>query len=69
MLINPSTGFIVVNVSSETSFLVWWSFGLWASIRFLREGRFLWLPLAIGFRVLAYLDTPRGNVATGRAGY
>ncbi len=60
VLINPSTGFIVVNVSSETSFLVWWSFGLWASIRFLREGRFLWLPLAIGFGALAYLTRPEG---------
>ena len=49
VMINPSTGFIVVNVSSETSFLVWWSFGLWASVRFLREGQFRWLPPAVGF--------------------
>jgi 4-amino-4-deoxy-L-arabinose transferase-like glycosyltransferase len=58
--INPSTGFIVVNVSSETSFLVWWSFGLWASLRFLRAGQFFWLPLAIGFGALAYLTRPEG---------
>lgn len=59
MIINPSTGFIVVDVSSETSFLVWWSFGLWASIRFLREGRFLWLPLAVGFVLSRILPAPR----------
>jgi hypothetical protein len=28
-------GSIVVNLLSETSFLFWWSFGLWAAIRFL----------------------------------
>jgi Dolichyl-phosphate-mannose-protein mannosyltransferase len=60
VIINPSTGFVVVNVSSETSFLVWWSFGLWASVRFLREGRILWLPLAVGFAALAYLTRPEG---------
>ena len=60
VMINPSTGFIVVNVSSETSFLVWWSFGLWASVRFLREGQFRWLPPAVGFGALAYLTRPEG---------
>ena len=46
---NPIVGSIVVNVLSESTFLFWWTFGLWASVRFLREGRFLWLPLAAGF--------------------
>ena len=40
--------------------MLWWSFGLWAAVRFLREGRFLWLPLAIGFGALAYLTRPEG---------
>ena len=53
-------GSLVVNVSSETSFLLWWSFGLWAAVRFLRDGRFLWLPLAVGFGSLAYLTRPEG---------
>jgi Dolichyl-phosphate-mannose-protein mannosyltransferase len=57
---NPVVGFIVVNVLSESTFLLWWTFGLWASVRFLREGRFLWLPLATGFGGLAYLTRPEG---------
>ena len=60
VMANSVTGSIVVNVLSETSFLLWWSFGLWAAVRFLREGRFSWLPLAIGFGALAYLTRPEG---------
>ena len=59
-LVNPIIGYVVVNVLSESTFLLWWTFGLWAAVRFLREGRFLWLPLAIGFGVLAYLTRPEG---------
>ncbi len=59
-LVNPIIGYVVVNVLSESTFLLWWSFGLWASVRFFREGRFLWLPLAIGFSGLAYLTRPEG---------
>ena len=55
---NPIMGYIVLNVLSESTFLVLWTFGLWAAVRFLREGRFLWLPLAIGFGALAYLTRP-----------
>ena len=57
---NPIMGYVVLNVLSESTFLLWWTFGLWASIRFLREGRFLWLPLATGFGALAYLTRPEG---------
>jgi hypothetical protein len=57
---NPIEGSIVVNVLSESTFLLPWTFGLWASVRFLREGRFLWLPLATGFGALAYLTRPEG---------
>ena len=57
---NPIVGSIVVNVLSESTFLFWWTFGLWASVRFLREGWFLWLPLAAGFGGLAYLTRPEG---------
>lgn len=59
-LVNPIVGYVVVNVLSESTFLLWWTFGLWAAVRFLREGRFLWLPLAIGFGGLAYLTRPEG---------
>jgi hypothetical protein len=57
---NPIVASIVVNVLSESTFLFWWTFGLWASVRFLREGRFLWLPLATGLGACAYLTRPEG---------
>ena len=57
---NPIMGSIVLNVLSESTFLLWWTFGLWAAVRFLRDGRFPWLPLAIGFGALAYLTRPEG---------
>lgn len=57
---NPIIGFIVLNVLSESTFLLSWTFGLWAAVRFLRDGRFVWLPLAIGCGALAYLTRPEG---------
>jgi hypothetical protein len=57
---NPTMGSIVLNVLSESTFLLWWTFGLWAAVRFLREGHFRWLPLAIGFGAVAYLTRPEG---------
>jgi 4-amino-4-deoxy-L-arabinose transferase-like glycosyltransferase len=60
VLANPIVGYVVVNVLSESTFLLWWTFGLWTAVRFLREGRFAWLPPAIGFGALAYLTRPEG---------
>ena len=60
VVVNPIIGYIVVNVLSESTFLVFWSFGLWAAVRFLREGRLPWLAPAIGFGALAYLTRPEG---------
>ncbi len=60
VLVNPIVGSIVVNVLSESTFVLWWTFGLWGAARFFREGRFLWLPMAIGFGALAYLTRPEG---------
>ena len=58
--VNPIVDDIVVNVLSESTFLLWWTFGLWCGIRFLRDGRFLWLPPAICLGGLAYLTRPEG---------
>ena len=58
--VNPVVDDIVVNVLSESTFLLWWTFGLWCAVRFLRDGRFLWLPPAIGLGALAYLTRPEG---------
>jgi hypothetical protein len=60
VIVNPILGYVVVNVLSESTFLLWWTFGLWSAARFLREGRFAWLPLTIGFGALAYLTRPEG---------
>ncbi len=57
---NPLIGFVVVNVLSETTFLLFWTWGLWGAVRFLREGKFFWLPLTIAFGALAYLARPEG---------
>jgi 4-amino-4-deoxy-L-arabinose transferase-like glycosyltransferase len=60
VMANPLVSSIVVNVLSESTFLLFWTWGLWAAVRFFREGRFHWLPLAIGFGILAYLARPEG---------
>ena len=60
VMANPLFGSILANVLSESSFLFFWTWGLWTAIRFLREGRFFWLPLTISFGVLAYLSRPEG---------
>jgi len=57
---NPAIGFVVINVLSESTFLLFWTWGLWGAVRFLREGKFFWLPLTIGFGALAYLSRPEG---------
>ena len=61
-------GYNVVNVLSESSFLLWWSFGLWGTVRFLREGRFFWLPPAIGFGGTRLPDPSRGDALAGGPG-
>ncbi len=57
---NPMTGYIAVNVLSETTFLFFWTWGLWAAIRFLREGRTVWLAPTVVFAALAYGTRPEG---------
>lgn len=55
---------VVVNVLSdalsEGLFLVFWTWGLWTSLRFLREGRFGWLPATLSMAVAAYMTRPEG---------
>lgn len=59
-LLAPLTGHTLADVLSEGTFLLFWMWGLWAAIRFLREGTFGWLPLTTGFSALAYLTRPEG---------
>jgi 4-amino-4-deoxy-L-arabinose transferase-like glycosyltransferase len=60
VIANPLVGNVAVNLLSESTFMLWWTFGLWAALRYLREGRCLWLPPVIGFGTLAYLTRPEG---------
>ncbi len=60
VMVNPIIGYIVVNVLSECTFLVPWMFGLWCAVRFLRDGRFIWLPPAVALSAAAYLTRPEG---------
>jgi 4-amino-4-deoxy-L-arabinose transferase-like glycosyltransferase len=57
---NPVLAHVVTNVLSESTFLLFWAWGLWGAVRFLREGRFVWLPLTIAFGSLAYMARPEG---------
>lgn len=56
----PLTGHTMADVLSESTFLLFWLSGFWSALRFLRRGTFGWLPLTIGFGILAYLTRPEG---------
>ena len=58
----PFNGHVLADALSESTFLLFWSLGLWAALRFLRDGRLLWLPLVIALSVLAYLTRPEGLI-------
>jgi 4-amino-4-deoxy-L-arabinose transferase-like glycosyltransferase len=60
VIINPLSSYIVVNVLSESTLLLLWTLGMWAAIRFLRDGRLAWLFAAIGLGAAAYLARPEG---------
>ena len=51
---------VMADAMSESTFLLFWCWGLWAAIRFLKEGSLGWLPLALLFGVPAYLTRPEG---------
>ena len=56
----PTTGHVFADTLSESTFLLFWTWGLWTALRFLRDGWFGWLPITIGFAGLAYLSRPEG---------
>ena len=56
----PLTGHVMADTLSESTFLLFWTWGLWTALRFLREGRFVWLPPTIGFAALAYWAGRKG---------
>ncbi len=56
----PLTGHVFADALSESTFLLFWTWGYWTALRFLREGKFVWLPPTIGLAALAYLSRPEG---------
>ena len=54
----PITGQVMADGLSESWFLFFFTFGVWAAIRFLRAGHFAWLPLTIACAALAYWVRP-----------
>ncbi|MDX2035739.1 MAG: glycosyltransferase family 39 protein [Isosphaeraceae bacterium] len=59
-LILPVTGRVFADVLSESTFQLFWCWGVWCATRFLRQGHFAWIPAAIAFSGLAYLTRPEG---------
>jgi 4-amino-4-deoxy-L-arabinose transferase-like glycosyltransferase len=59
-LLAPQTGPILADVLSEGTFLLFWLWGFYAALRFLRNGSFAWLPFVILCGGLAYLTRPEG---------
>jgi 4-amino-4-deoxy-L-arabinose transferase-like glycosyltransferase len=51
---------VMADAMSESTFLLFWTWGLWAAIRFLKAGALGWLPLLAGFGVASYLTRPEG---------
>ncbi len=56
----PLTGHVFADVLSESTFLLFWLWGMWTALRFLKHGGFGWLPPTVAFAALAYLARPEG---------
>ncbi len=56
----PITGHVLADVLSEGVFLLFWTWGCWSALRFLRQGSPLWLLPTVLAAGLAYLTRPEG---------
>jgi 4-amino-4-deoxy-L-arabinose transferase-like glycosyltransferase len=56
----PVNARVMADGLSESTFLLFWTWALWAALRFVRRGGFGWLPVMIGFDAIAYLTRPEG---------
>jgi hypothetical protein len=61
----PSNSHVLADALSESTFLLFFAFGLWAALRYLRAGALRWLGLTSACSVLAYLTRPEGLVLPG----
>jgi hypothetical protein len=60
VFLTPLAPHVFGDALSESTFLLFWTWGLWFGLRFLREGRVAWLGAALLLGVLAYLTRPEG---------
>ena len=56
----PLTGHVLADVLAEGMFLLFWMTGCWTALRFLTNGRMVWLVATIVCAGLAYLTRPEG---------
>lgn len=59
-LLVPNTGRVLADALSEGLFLLFWTWGCWFALRFLKRGGALWLAPMILAAGLAYLTRPEG---------
>ncbi len=58
----PINGHVMADAMSESVFLLFWCFGFWSTLKYLRTTRLSWLPAVVFFSLLAYLTRPEGLV-------
>ena len=58
--IAPLLSNVLADALSEGTFLLFWLWGLWSGLRFLRDGRFAWLLPMLLAAALAYFTRPEG---------
>jgi hypothetical protein len=51
---------VLADALSESTFLLFWTWGFWSALRFLKHGSTVWLLASIGLAGLAYLTRPEG---------
>jgi len=56
----PMTGRVFADALSESTFLLFWTCGLWSALRFLRTGAGGWVAGVVAGSALAYLTRPEG---------
>ncbi len=54
----PITSQVMADALSESWFLTFFFAGVWTAIRFLKEGKFAWLPATVGLAAFAYWVRP-----------